>query len=111
MAAGASAQFALAVNVKSVGAITTTASVTGLQLNTLNDSASDSTTVVKGTPVITWAKPAAIVHGGALGSTQLNAQADVAGTFVYTPAAGGGWYGAGVRRAGYDKVPACHLAV
>jgi glucuronoarabinoxylan endo-1,4-beta-xylanase len=41
------------------------------------------------TPTITWATPAAISYGVALSSTQLDASAGgVAGTFVYTPAAG-----------------------
>jgi hypothetical protein len=44
--------------------------------------------VIQATPVITWANPAAIVHGTALSATQLNATADVAGTFVYDPPAG-----------------------
>jgi hypothetical protein len=44
--------------------------------------------VTKATPLITWANPAAIVYGTALGATQLNATASTAGTFVYTPAAG-----------------------
>ena len=39
-------------------------------------------------PAITWAAPAAISYGTALGATQLNATANAAGTFVYTPAAG-----------------------
>jgi hypothetical protein len=39
-------------------------------------------------PVITWATPAAITHGTALSSSQLNATANVPGAFVYTPAAG-----------------------
>ena len=39
-------------------------------------------------PVISWSKPAAISYGAALSSTQLNATANVAGTFAYTPAAG-----------------------
>jgi hypothetical protein len=39
-------------------------------------------------PVITWATPAAISFGTALSGTQLNASANVAGTFVYSPAAG-----------------------
>ncbi|HSP89611.1 MAG TPA: hypothetical protein VLN08_01830, partial [Vicinamibacterales bacterium] len=39
-------------------------------------------------PVITWADPAGIVYGTALSATHLNATADVAGTFVYDPAAG-----------------------
>jgi outer membrane protein OmpA-like peptidoglycan-associated protein len=37
---------------------------------------------------ITWANPAAIVEGAALGATQLNATASVPGTFIYAPAAG-----------------------
>jgi PKD repeat protein len=45
-------------------------------------------TVVKATPVITWANPAAITYGTALSGTQLNANANVAGSYVYTPAAG-----------------------
>jgi hypothetical protein len=44
--------------------------------------------VKKGTPIITWANPANIVYGTALGSTQLNATANVPGTFTYSPAAG-----------------------
>ena len=44
--------------------------------------------VIKATPVITWATPADIVYGTALGATQLNATTTVPGTFVYTPAAG-----------------------
>ena len=38
-------------------------------------------------PTITWNAPAAISYGTALSSTQLNATANVPGTFVYTPAA------------------------
>jgi len=45
-------------------------------------------TIVKATPVITWNNPAAITYGTALSATQLNASANVAGTFTYTPAAG-----------------------
>ena len=39
-------------------------------------------------PVVTWNAPAAVVHGTALGGAQLNATANVAGTFSYSPAAG-----------------------
>lgn len=39
-------------------------------------------------PVITWATPAAITYGTPLSSTQLDATANVAGTFTYSPAAG-----------------------
>src|SRR5260221_14692091 len=44
--------------------------------------------VNKGTPVITWANPAAINYSTALSATQLNATASVPGTFAYTPAGG-----------------------
>src|SRR5439155_1099453 len=47
-----------------------------------------SINVLKATPVITWAAPADIIYGTALGATQLNATASVAGTFVYTPPTG-----------------------
>jgi hypothetical protein len=39
-------------------------------------------------PVITWTNPAAITYGAALGAIQLNATANVPGTFAYNPAAG-----------------------
>ncbi|PYS80345.1 MAG: hypothetical protein DMF67_20690 [Acidobacteria bacterium] len=45
-------------------------------------------TIGKVTPTITWNNPADIVYGTALGGAQLNATASVAGSLVYTPAAG-----------------------
>jgi len=42
----------------------------------------------KKVPVITWATPANITDGAALSSSQLDATANVPGTFVYTPEAG-----------------------
>jgi hypothetical protein len=45
-------------------------------------------TVNKATPTVTWAVPEGINYGTSLGSAQLDATARVAGTFVYTPAAG-----------------------
>ncbi len=45
-------------------------------------------TVGKATPVVTWSNPSSITYGTALSSIQLNATANVAGTFVYLPAAG-----------------------
>jgi hypothetical protein len=45
-------------------------------------------TVSKATPVITWPTPAPINYGTPLGSTQLNATANVPGKFLYSPAAG-----------------------
>jgi len=45
-------------------------------------------TVGKATPVITWSNPSSITYGTALGATQLDATANVSGTFAYTPPAG-----------------------
>jgi streptogramin lyase len=50
--------------------------------------ASVSLTVNRATPAITWAPPAAITYGTALGASQLNASSTIAGTFSYSPAAG-----------------------
>lgn len=50
--------------------------------------ASVTLTVNKAAPVVTWAPPAAITYGTALSFTQLDASANVPGTFVYSPAAG-----------------------
>ncbi len=50
--------------------------------------ASVSLQVNQATPIITWPTPASIPYGTALSSTQLDATANVPGTFAYTPAAG-----------------------
>ena len=50
--------------------------------------ASVTLVVTQATPAITWPTPAAIPYGTALSATQLDASSTVAGTFVYTPAAG-----------------------
>src|SRR5205823_9085 len=69
------------------GAITLNASYSGdTQFNSSSGTAPHQ--VDKTTPAITWNNPADISYGTALGGTQLNATASVAGTFVYTPAAG-----------------------
>jgi hypothetical protein len=47
-----------------------------------------SITVAKANPVITWGAAAGIVAGTPLGANQLNASANVPGSFVYNPAAG-----------------------
>ena len=44
-------------------------------------------TAQKAASVITWANPAPITYGTPLSATQLNATANTAGTFIYTPAA------------------------
>jgi uncharacterized repeat protein (TIGR02543 family) len=60
---------------------------------TINDanftgSANGLLSVNHATPPITWSAPAPIVSGTALSATQLNATSSVAGSFVYSPAAG-----------------------
>ncbi len=52
------------------------------------NTASVAINVLQATSVITWANPADIVVGTALGATQLNATANVPGTFAYTLADG-----------------------
>ena len=44
--------------------------------------------VMQATPSLTWSTPAAIAYGTALRASQLNAAANIAGNFTYTPAAG-----------------------
>jgi len=50
--------------------------------------ASISLTVNQAIPVLTWATPGAIVYGTPLSATQLDATANVPGTFAYTPGLG-----------------------
>lgn len=45
-------------------------------------------TVAQATPTITWAQPGAITYGAALSSTQLDASANVQGTYSYSPTVG-----------------------
>ncbi len=47
-----------------------------------------SVTVNQATPIITWTNPAAITYGTALNSNQLNATANMPGSFAYNPANG-----------------------
>jgi len=49
---------------------------------------SAATLTFKATPTITWANPADITDSTPLSATQLDATANVPGTFVYSPAAG-----------------------
>lgn len=53
-----------------------------------NSCKKDDGPVIKKDVVITWATPADITDETLLSSTQLNATADVAGTYVYTPTIG-----------------------
>jgi len=56
--------------------------------NYLTASALQSTTAVKLAPTLTWATPSPIIYGTALSGTQLNATANTAGSFAYSPVAG-----------------------
>ena len=74
-----------------LGVGTQTLSVTFTPTDTTNYTtvtAAVNLVVTKATPAITWATPASIVYGTALDSTQLNATANTAGNFTYSPAAG-----------------------
>jgi alpha-tubulin suppressor-like RCC1 family protein len=51
-------------------------------------SATQTFTIAKTAPTITWTEPASIAYGTGLSATQLNASASVAGNFAYTPATG-----------------------
>ena len=59
-------------------------------VNDLNYTGSATATLVvgKAAPIITWSSPAAIAYGTALSATQLDATANIPGTFVYMPASG-----------------------
>jgi lysophospholipase L1-like esterase len=54
----------------------------------LTTSASVTLTVGPAVPVITWPIPAPIVYGTPLSTTQLDATANIPGTFTYSPSAG-----------------------
>jgi hypothetical protein len=56
--------------------------------NTLPGLPAGNFVIQQATPTITWSNPADITYGTALGATQLNANANVAGSFAYSPAAG-----------------------
>jgi YD repeat-containing protein len=59
--------------------------------------------VEKATPVLAWAQPAGIVYGTPLGAEQLNATADVPGTFAYDPPA------SAILDAGHDQTLRAHF--
>ncbi len=73
-------------HITGAGSCTITASQAG-DSNYSAVSTSALLNIGKATPAITWSNPADITCGTALGATQLNATASVAGSFVYTPAA------------------------
>jgi VCBS repeat-containing protein len=68
-----------------VGSYAVTATLSG---SNFSGSATQTFTIAKATPAITWATPASIAYGTPLSATQLNASANVAGALAYTPASG-----------------------
>jgi hypothetical protein len=74
------------------GSVTLNVSFTPTDTTSYNTATASVTLTVtapnKSTPVITWSMPASVPVGTTLSSTQLDATADVAGSFVYSPAAG-----------------------
>jgi hypothetical protein len=71
-------------------ATSTTFTVTLTVTDTLGATAvaTNKVTVYPVNPVITWSNPSSITYPTPLSSTQLNAKANVAGTFVYSPPLG-----------------------
>jgi sugar lactone lactonase YvrE len=78
-------------------------SVTATDTATRTITGSATITVERATPTITWDNPAAITYGTPLGPTQLDASADIPGTFTYSPAAGT------VLNAGSNQVLTVHF--
>jgi hypothetical protein len=67
-----------------VGAYTNTVSFTNLN-DTVAQSFQFILTVSQATPLLNWSTPSAITYGTALGSNQLDATANVPGSFAYDP--------------------------
>ena len=65
-----------------------TQSITATDTATSSITGTESGITVRATPQVTWSSPASIVYGTPLGTAQLDALANVPGTFTYTPAAG-----------------------
>jgi hypothetical protein len=70
------------------GSYSIQASYGGTSSFTASSDASATLNITKAAPAITWINPADITQGTALGPIQLNATANVPGTFVYTPPSG-----------------------
>jgi len=82
---------ALGSFISTLGSMTLSTTFTPTDTTNYNTATATQTlTVIKGTPTISWTAPSAVVQGDTLSSTQLNASAlySVAGTFSYSPASG-----------------------
>lgn len=76
------------VNYVAAGTCTLTASASATTDYGAVTGGAQSFSIGSVTPVITWTQPAAISEGTALSTMQLDATANVPGTFAYTPAIG-----------------------
>ncbi len=86
---GGQATAITAATVLPAGSYTLTATFTPTDTTDYTRGTSQASYIVnQATPIITWASPAAITSGAALSSKQLNATANVAGTFAYAPTSG-----------------------
>jgi hypothetical protein len=71
-----------------VGTCTVTASQAGTGGYAAATPVSRPFSIARGVPVVTWPAPATIKYGTRLGGAQLDATAQIAGTFTYKPAPG-----------------------
>lgn len=76
------------LNITAPGTITLGATQYGDDNYSAATEVQQSFDVTKATPSLSWATPADIVSGTGLGNDQLNATANVAGTFTYSPPPG-----------------------
>jgi len=88
---GAAAIVSVGLNA-AAGNLTVGAYTNILWFTNLNDSLAQSRqfilTVSQAAPLLSWTMPSAVVYGAALGSNQLDATANVPGSFAYNPSAG-----------------------
>jgi sugar lactone lactonase YvrE/ribosomal protein S11 len=89
-ASGACAVAGSSLSYTSAGTCTVTASQAGNTDYAAATAASYTITVNQAIPTITWAAPAAIIHGTPLSAVELDAAASVAGSITYTATPAGG---------------------
>ncbi len=93
LAEGASCSLSVAFTPNAVGSLSGTLALTDNELNAISPSYTTQRISLSGIglpkiPVIQWNTPSAITYGAPLTSAQLNATANVPGTFVYSPPLG-----------------------
>ncbi len=76
------------VHITGAGSCTITAHQTGDSYRQAAPDVAQTFTINKAAPVLTWSNPADITYPAALDSTELNATANIDGTFTYAPTVG-----------------------